>query len=371
MVQEDVVRHIVGAQRFIHACDGACNISHPTLLHDAVVEAAERWQLKGLGCPSDARSGACVGGVVAQRLCDASRGCDARDLCGERAVHVLHPKKVGGLSVRAAVGCHCATDSDAYFSADTARAGHCELQTTLCPFVCSGHATFASALPPKARIAVFVRDPFKRAWSVRVFDEATNGPRPPHARPAFALTDLEPQACYLTDMPAFLGTLEHASSDWPRFLTTFAVECARVGGCASHLEKRHDGTAYESTDQRPLDTTERALVRLAFAHDIRLHAAATDLSLVAARWPHTAELSIDAQATEATMLLAEDAVRAVLLDFSTSGRREATCYLGPVPVKAVTEPDGLMRDEALLDAGWRRRVEAGKIHMKEGLKPRD
>ena len=114
VVRDDVVRQIVGDNRFIHACDGTCTIEHPKLLHDAVIEAANRWHLRGLGCPTDARSGACVGGFVAQRLCDASRDCDARRICGDGAVHVLHPKKVGGLSVRAAVGCHCAMDSDAY-----------------------------------------------------------------------------------------------------------------------------------------------------------------------------------------------------------------------------------------------------------------
>ena len=205
VVRDDVVRQIVGDNRFIHACDGTCTIEHPKLLHDAVIEAANRWHLRGLGCPTDARSGACVGGFVAQRLCDATRDCDARQICGDGAVHVLHPKKVGGLSVRAAVGCHCAMDSDAYLDQYQAhgmgRAGHCELQTTLCPFTCHGHATFASALPPRARIAVFVRDPFARAWSVRVFDEATSGPRAPGARPAIALTDLEPQACYLGACP--------------------------------------------------------------------------------------------------------------------------------------------------------------------------
>ena len=376
VVRDDVVRQIVGDNRFIHACDGTCTIEHPKLLHDAVIEAANRWHLRGLGCPTDARSGACVGGFVAQRLCDATRDCDARRICGDGAVHVLHPKKVGGLSVRAAVGCHCAMDSDAYLDQYQAhgmgRAGHCELQTTLCPFTCHGHATFASALPPRARIAVFVRDPFARAWSVRVFDEATSGRRPRHARPAIALTDLEPQACYLEGMPAFLGVLENAEDDWPRFLTTFAKECAAIGGCAQRLDKRHEGAAYKSADQRPLDPAEAALVRVAFAHDIRLHAAATDLSLVSARWPHTHDgARIDQQAWSMMMRLAEDAVRSVLIDFSTSGRRNMTCFMGPVPIKVVTEPDGSVRGEALLDDGWRRRIDAGEIHFHEDLLPRD
>ena len=376
VVRDDVVRQIVGDNRFIHACDGTCTIEHPKLLHDAVIEAANRWHLRGMGCPTDARSGACVGGFVAQRLCDASRDCDARRICGDGAVHVLHPKKVGGLSVRAAVGCHCAMDSDAYLDQYQAhgmgRAGHCELQTTLCPFTCHGHATFASALPPRARIAVFVRDPFARAWSVRVFDEATSGRRAPGARPAIALTDLEPQACYLEGLPAFLGVLENAEDDWPRFLTTFAKECAAIGGCAQRLDKRHEGAAYKSADQRPLDPAEAALVRVAFAHDIRLHAAATDLSLVSARWPHTHDgARIDQQASSMMMRLAEDAVRSVLIDFSVSGRRNMTCFMGPVPIKVVTEPDGSVRGEALLDDGWRRRIDAGEIHFHEDLLPRD
>ena len=37
----------------------------------------------------------------------------------------------------------------------------------------------------------------------------------------------------------------------------------------------------------------------------------------------------------------------------------------------VTEPDGSVRGEALLDDGWRRRIDAGEIHFHEDLLPRD
>ena len=52
VVRDDVVRQIVGDIRFIHACDGTCTIEHPKLLHDAVIEAANRWHLRGMGCPT-------------------------------------------------------------------------------------------------------------------------------------------------------------------------------------------------------------------------------------------------------------------------------------------------------------------------------
>ena len=45
--------------------------------------------------------------------------------------------------------------------------------------------------------------------------------------------------------------------------------------------------------------------------------------------------------------------------------------MGPVPIKVVTEPDGLVRGEALLDDGWRRRIDAGEIHLREDIRPRD
>ena len=124
--------------------------------------------------------------------------------------------------------------------------------------------------------------------------------RPRHARPAIALTDLEPQACYLEGLPAFLGVLENVEDDWPRFLTTFAKECAAIGGCAQRLDKRHEGAAYKSADQRPLDPAEAALVRVAFAHDIRLHAAATEGHTEAMQVLVEAGAAVDAQNEERT-----------------------------------------------------------------------
>ena len=71
------------------------------------------------------------------------------------------------------------------------------------------------------------------------------------------------------------------------------------------------------------------------------------------------------------MRLAEDAVRSVLIDFSVSGPRNMTCFMAPVPIKVGTEPDGSVRGEALLDDGWRRRIDTGEIHLHEDLRPRD
>ena len=177
---------------------------------------------------------------------------------------------------------------------------------------------------------------------MRAYDEAMAGKRT--GRPAFSLGDLEPQACYVTRAPAFLGVLERLDDDWPRFLRTFAAECELIGGCARFLEKRHDSKLLR-VPQVPLDAADEALARLSFAHDFRLHAAATDLSLIEARWPGEAE--------RATL---GSAVDAILDDFAASGRRDATCFAGPAPAKVVLGPDG-DRVEAVLDGGWRRQIE--------------
>ena len=66
-----------------------------------------------------------------------------------------------------------------------------------------------------AQVAIFLRDPFARAKSMRAYDEAMAGAR--EGIPAFAVGELEPQACYLAaGVPAFLGVLERLDADWPR-----------------------------------------------------------------------------------------------------------------------------------------------------------
>jgi hypothetical protein len=68
------------------------------------------------------------------------------------ASHVQHPPKNGGLTLRAALGCYCADDSDWWTDGDqdggAIRAGRCDGRTILCPFVCHGHVDFPTQLPP-------------------------------------------------------------------------------------------------------------------------------------------------------------------------------------------------------------------------------
>jgi len=187
--------------------------------------------------------------------CETHRGyvlCNRNST--NKPLHVLHPHKNGGLSVRKAIGCNCAgSDADAVTGELDEGTNRCDLDTVSrgSSFVCHGHYLKAAAVPKGEPYAVFLRHPADRLSSFRRY--AKNA--------SFEMYATWMQVEYIDEKnpPAFVGCIGGAATmqeEWKRFLTSFSSKCdAPRENCAPDLPHFHNTGA--ATTAPPMGSTGR------------------------------------------------------------------------------------------------------------------
>ncbi|KAJ1453425.1 hypothetical protein M885DRAFT_588606 [Pelagophyceae sp. CCMP2097] len=230
---------------------------------------------------------ACVGAAVAGVMCRAAP-CAGSPRCAG-AVHLLHPTKSAGASLRVGIGCDCSEAEAAQFGDDGARIGKCQIDTTQWPFVCHSHHTTAAGLPFGARYAVVVRHPEARALSTLNYCKGWNLGLSAAETADYCLEVYRRSKCtadYLDapgNPPAFLGATDQlGAADWQRFRDAFAPECDEAG-CSSRLGDFHNVSKFAFSGLAELPANVAAVVREKCPDDYVLHAAATALSLAHTR----------------------------------------------------------------------------------------
>ena len=146
------------------------------------------------------------------------------------AIHILHPQKTGGLSIRKALGCGCRHGVDHKHGETEIGTNGCIKKTSAGNFVCHGHKETCKNLPPDATYIMITRDPIKRANSWKKYD---NGPKNYHYN-----NSLYQYMDCPNNPPAMILRTEHLDEDYDTFRKKFCKE----GECSDlqHYHKSQD-----------------------------------------------------------------------------------------------------------------------------------
>jgi hypothetical protein len=174
-------------------------------------------------------------------------------------VHILHPVKTGGLSLRKAVGCGCPGGIDIIHGETERETDSCHYPSRKGRFICHGHRSTADSIPKDEPYVIIFRDPEERAKSLSKYAR----------RDIRMVLFGEPSLSEYIDFhnpPAMILHTETLEKDYQEFKKRFCPP----GECADSISHYHDSKKDPSHYHVKFGPEEQEYVREIWGDDYDL-----------------------------------------------------------------------------------------------------
>nr|QBK85501.1 MAG: glycosyltransferase [Marseillevirus LCMAC101] len=173
-------------------------------------------------------------------------------------VHVLHPEKTGGLSIRKAIGCNCADGTDEHHGATEFGTAGCHKTTRKGRFICHGHGVKCRDISKNDPYVILVRDPEDRAKSwMKYFRRNIKSDK------QFEKHDLYSYIDCPDNPPDMILHTETLDKDYQEFRRRFCPP----GECTESISHYHDSRKDPSNFQIKFGPEEKKYVRKVWGKD--------------------------------------------------------------------------------------------------------
>ena len=178
----------------------------------------------------------------------------------KQKVHILHPIKTGGLSLRKAIGCECSGVDEDHGEIEEGTT-NCHKTTSTDKFVCHGHGITCKSIPKNEPYVVIVRDPEERAksfskyWRKKITEDILRDRK-------ISLPMSEYIDCP-DNPPAMILHTETLDKDYQEFKRKFCLP----GECADHIPHYHNSEYDPSDYQVKFGLKESECVRNVWKQD--------------------------------------------------------------------------------------------------------
>jgi mannosyltransferase OCH1-like enzyme len=176
----------------------------------------------------------------------------------DKNIHILHPMKTGGLSIRKALGCNCKDKADEDHGERELGTAGCQKTTRKGKFICHGHGIKCKDIPKEDPYVVIVRDPEDRAKSwMKYFRRDIKSDKQFEKDNLYSYMDCPNNP---PDMILHTKTLDE---DYQEFKRRFCLP----GECADSISHYHDSKKDPSDYQVKFGPEEREYVRKVWTDD--------------------------------------------------------------------------------------------------------